>query len=86
MKVASLSSLSGSNSGGRRGFPASARSSPPMIGTLPGSQVPAAADCYLVRVGVLVCRWLFQTIHDTNAQSAFDYILPLMVCMFEYYG
>lgn len=31
------------------------------------------------RVGVLVCRWLFQTIHDTNAGATFDYILPLMV-------
>ena len=31
------------------------------------------------RVGTTVCRWLFQTVHDTNAISAFDYILPLMV-------
>ncbi|KAI0768547.1 hypothetical protein BD413DRAFT_614418 [Trametes elegans] len=30
------------------------------------------------RVGVLVCKWLFQLIHDTNAVSAFDCILPLM--------
>ncbi|KAI0374438.1 hypothetical protein BV20DRAFT_1049238 [Pilatotrama ljubarskyi] len=30
------------------------------------------------RVGILVCKWLFQLIHDTNAVSAFDYILPLM--------
>jgi proteasome activator subunit 4 len=31
------------------------------------------------RVGTTICRWLFQTVHDTNAISAFDYILPLMV-------
>jgi proteasome activator subunit 4 len=31
------------------------------------------------RVGTTLCRWLFQTVHDTNAISAFDYILPLMV-------
>ncbi|OBZ79723.1 Proteasome activator complex subunit 4 [Grifola frondosa] len=30
------------------------------------------------RVGILVCKWLFQSIHDTNAVSTFDYILPLM--------
>ncbi|KAI0336090.1 hypothetical protein GY45DRAFT_1316150 [Cubamyces sp. BRFM 1775] len=30
------------------------------------------------RVGILVCKWLFQLIHDTNAGSAFDCILPLM--------
>lgn len=32
------------------------------------------------RVGILVCKWLFQLVHDTNAVSAFDCILPLMVC------
>lgn len=31
------------------------------------------------RVGTTVCRWLFQTVHDTSAISVFDYILPLMV-------
>ncbi len=31
------------------------------------------------RVGTTICRWLFQTVHDTDAISAFDYILPLMV-------
>ncbi|KAL4243081.1 BLM10 family protein [Abortiporus biennis] len=36
------------------------------------------------RVGVLVCRWLFQMIHDTNAMSAFDYILPLMPELFRF--
>ncbi|TBU39582.1 hypothetical protein BD309DRAFT_1022044 [Dichomitus squalens] len=30
------------------------------------------------RVGILVCKWLFQMVHDVNATSAFDYILPLM--------
>ncbi|KAM5538277.1 hypothetical protein V8D89_008164 [Ganoderma adspersum] len=30
------------------------------------------------RVGILVCKWLFQMVHDVNAVSAFDYILPLM--------
>ena len=34
------------------------------------------------RVGILVCKWLFQMIHDVNAISAFDYILPLMVSLF----
>lgn len=36
------------------------------------------------RVGVLVCRWLFQTIHDTNAGATFDYILPLMPEIFRF--
>lgn len=31
------------------------------------------------RVGVMICRWLFQSLHDTNAVCVFDYILPLMV-------
>lgn len=31
------------------------------------------------RVGVLVCRWLFQSLHDTMAMATFDYIIPLMV-------
>lgn len=31
------------------------------------------------RVGVTVCKWLYQTIHDIHASSVFDYILPLMV-------
>ncbi|CDO70270.1 hypothetical protein BN946_scf184942.g70 [Trametes cinnabarina] len=38
------------------------------------------------RVGILVCKWLFQLIHDTNAISAFDCILPLMpelICFTE---
>ena len=32
------------------------------------------------RVGVIVCKWLFQAVHDIQASSNFDYILPLMVC------
>lgn len=31
------------------------------------------------RVGTTVCRWLYQTVHDTSAISVFDYVLPLMV-------
>ncbi|CCM01642.1 uncharacterized protein FIBRA_03703 [Fibroporia radiculosa] len=30
------------------------------------------------RVGILVCKWLFQIVHDINAAAAFDYVLPLM--------
>ena len=40
---------------------------------------PRAFDSTYDRVGVLVCKWLFQAIHDVHAISAFDYILPLMV-------
>ncbi|KAF9785996.1 hypothetical protein BJ322DRAFT_1005050 [Thelephora terrestris] len=36
------------------------------------------------RVGVMVCKWLFQLLHDTNATSAFDYILPLMPEIFRF--
>ncbi|CAL1696420.1 unnamed protein product [Somion occarium] len=36
------------------------------------------------RIGVLVCRWLFQSIHDTNAVSTFDYLLPLMPELFRF--
>ena len=31
------------------------------------------------RVGVTVCKWLYQSLHDIHASSTFDYILPLMV-------
>jgi proteasome activator subunit 4 len=31
------------------------------------------------KVGVAVCKWLYQTVHDSQAISAFQYILPLMV-------
>lgn len=30
----------------------------------------------------MVCRWLYQSIHDLHAISTFDYILPLMVRTF----
>jgi proteasome activator subunit 4 len=36
------------------------------------------------KVGITVCKWLFQTIHDTNATSGFDYILPLMPEIFRF--
>ena len=36
------------------------------------------------RVGITVCKWLFQSVHDTNAASVFDYILPLMVSIFSF--
>ena len=31
------------------------------------------------RVGVIVCKWFYQAVHDIQASSVFDYILPLMV-------
>ncbi|KAK0456353.1 hypothetical protein EV421DRAFT_1699087 [Armillaria borealis] len=34
------------------------------------------------RVGVMVCKWLFESVHDTHAISVFDYILPLMPELF----
>lgn len=37
-----------------------------------------------IRVGIAVCRWLVQVLHDTNAISAFQYILPLMVSAHPY--
>ncbi|TDL28808.1 ARM repeat-containing protein [Rickenella mellea] len=36
------------------------------------------------RVGVTICKWLFQSIHDIQATSAFDYILPLMPELFRF--
>ncbi|KAJ4476693.1 hypothetical protein J3R30DRAFT_3704168 [Lentinula aciculospora] len=36
------------------------------------------------RVAMLVCRWLFQAVHDTNAICVFDYILPLMPELFRF--
>ncbi|KAH8835425.1 hypothetical protein DL96DRAFT_1702409 [Flagelloscypha sp. PMI_526] len=30
------------------------------------------------RVGVTVCKWLFQSLHDIHALSVYDYILPLI--------
>lgn len=37
-----------------------------------------ACSLALFRVGITVCKWLFQIIHDTEAISVFDSILPLM--------
>ncbi|KAG1716353.1 hypothetical protein ID866_837 [Astraeus odoratus] len=36
------------------------------------------------RVGITVCRWLHQSLHDTEAMSAFDYILPLLPELFRF--
>lgn len=36
------------------------------------------------RVGIVVCRWLFLSVHGTDAISAFDYILPLMPELFRF--
>ncbi|KAA1468544.1 hypothetical protein DENSPDRAFT_833875 [Dentipellis sp. KUC8613] len=36
------------------------------------------------RVGTTVCRWLYQTVHDSNAISAYDYILPLLPELFRF--
>jgi proteasome activator subunit 4 len=46
----------------------------------PASQGTHVADTFLhSRVGIAVCKWLYQSIHDLHAASSFDYILPLMV-------
>ncbi|EJD55475.1 hypothetical protein AURDEDRAFT_109790 [Auricularia subglabra TFB-10046 SS5] len=36
------------------------------------------------RVGVTVCKWLFQAFHDVQAVCTFDYILPLMPELFRF--
>ncbi|TFY83729.1 hypothetical protein EWM64_g270 [Hericium alpestre] len=36
------------------------------------------------RVGTTVCRWLYQSVHDTNAISAYDYIVPLLPELFRF--
>ncbi|KII93397.1 hypothetical protein PLICRDRAFT_694576 [Plicaturopsis crispa FD-325 SS-3] len=36
------------------------------------------------RVGITVCKWLFQLIHHTRAISAYDYILPLVPELFRF--
>ncbi|KAI0308000.1 hypothetical protein B0F90DRAFT_1813347 [Multifurca ochricompacta] len=48
---------------------------------LPGSR---AFQSTYDKVATTTCRWLFQTVHDTNAISAFDYILPLMPELFRF--
>ncbi|KAF8587302.1 hypothetical protein K439DRAFT_1645895 [Ramaria rubella] len=45
---------------------------------------PRAFDSTYDRVGILVCKWLFQAIHDVQAISTFDYILPLMPELFRF--
>lgn len=32
-----------------------------------------------IRVGITICKWLFQSVHGSHAIVVFDYILPLMV-------
>ncbi|GLB36425.1 putative protein with domain of unknown function (DUF3437) [Lyophyllum shimeji] len=36
------------------------------------------------RVGVTVCKWLYQSVHDVYAISTYDYILPLMPELFRF--
>ncbi|KZW02065.1 hypothetical protein EXIGLDRAFT_736784 [Exidia glandulosa HHB12029] len=36
------------------------------------------------RVGITICKWLFQSFHDVQAVAAFDYILPLMPELFRF--
>ncbi|EDR15426.1 uncharacterized protein LACBIDRAFT_301740 [Laccaria bicolor S238N-H82] len=36
------------------------------------------------RVGITVCKWLYQSIHDLHAISTFDYILLLMPELFRF--
>ncbi|KAF8807238.1 hypothetical protein BYT27DRAFT_7232792 [Phlegmacium glaucopus] len=36
------------------------------------------------RVGLTVCKWLYQSLHDLHAISTFDYILPLMPELFRF--
>lgn len=36
------------------------------------------------RVGITICKWLYQSIHDLHAVSTFDYILPLMPELFRF--
>ncbi|KAF8058272.1 hypothetical protein FPV67DRAFT_1786012 [Lyophyllum atratum] len=36
------------------------------------------------RVGVTVCKWLYQAVHDVHAIGTFDYILPLMPELFRF--
>jgi hypothetical protein len=49
-----------------------------------GANVFQALADQRCRVGVSVCRWLYQVIHDANAVSVFQYILPLMPEFFRF--
>ncbi|KAF5374850.1 hypothetical protein D9758_000077 [Tetrapyrgos nigripes] len=44
---------------------------------------PTAFQSKYDRVGICVCRWLFQSVHDTNALCCFDYIIPLLPELFQ---
>jgi proteasome activator subunit 4 len=45
---------------------------------------PRAFQSKYDRVGVMTCKWLYQSIHDIHAISNFDYILPLMPELFRF--
>ncbi|KAF5337122.1 hypothetical protein D9611_003196 [Ephemerocybe angulata] len=36
------------------------------------------------RVGITICKWLYQSIHDLHAVSTWDYILPLVPELFRF--
>ncbi|KAF8971515.1 hypothetical protein BDZ97DRAFT_1913988 [Flammula alnicola] len=36
------------------------------------------------KVGITICKWLYQSLHDLHAISTFDYILPLMPELFHF--
>ncbi|KAF9056646.1 hypothetical protein BJ165DRAFT_1522537 [Panaeolus papilionaceus] len=36
------------------------------------------------RVGIVICKWLYQSLHDLHAISTFDYVLPLMGEFFRF--
>ncbi|KAF8640852.1 hypothetical protein AX17_000500 [Amanita inopinata Kibby_2008] len=36
------------------------------------------------RVGITICKWLFQSVHGNHAIAVFDYILPLMPEVFRF--
>jgi len=42
---------------------------------LPGTRV---LQSKYDRAGIIICKWLFTSMHDVQASSNFDYILPLM--------
>ncbi|KAF8226105.1 hypothetical protein L208DRAFT_1425249 [Tricholoma matsutake] len=43
-----------------------------------------AFQCMYDRVGITVCKWLYQSLHDVHAISTFDYILSLMPELFRF--
>lgn len=53
-------------------------SSPHMIGKPEHHHCHSYVPSCTTRVGIAICKWLFQSVHDTQAISIFDYILPLM--------